>query len=668
MRANLPGRLKNTQLSPFKALWPLFECVVNSIHSIEDGGKRDGEIRIEVLRDESQSQISITASRDMSPVVGFRVTDNGVGFDDENYASFEETDSSRKAKRGGKGIGRLMWLKAFEHARVSSVYRQGEACRKRQFRFAPTINGIEDLIEGPVAPDSTGAVVDLIGYKEQYQTHCPRSLDSMAEKLLDHLLLYFVRNLAPKIWIGESSGGDARLVNDIYKQDYSDRRRTAEVSVNGIKFNLVTVLRNSAARKSQVLLCAHDREVVQRALDKVVPEFPHPIRQSDDRDRSCSVYVCSDYLDANSNDGRTAFGFSDNAQLSTLDAVSEIELFEAVGRSIRTQFKSELDVSNKDHRDFVESTVRAKLPTYRHLLHARHENLINKIPRGISPDQLDVELYKVQRDVNVQIRERREELNSIKPSSESEYKELVEKYEQLIEEENGIAKASLASYVIHRKAIIELFERALELTENGLYKLESAIHELICPLRSTSDDQEWLDKQNLWMIDERLTYHLYIASDVPLSKSVKGSTSTKEPDILIFDDPHAFAEERDQIRTGVIVEFKRPGGGHSKAKDPLTQSLEYIDKIRGGKAKMQSGALLRVADIPFHVYVICELTPDVENAARKMNLSKSLDNDGYYGYNQNFSAYVEVISLRKLLSDAKRRNRVLFDKLNLATT
>jgi hypothetical protein len=668
MRANLPGRLKNTQLSPLKALWPLFECVVNSIHSIEDSKRKDGEIRIEVVRDDAQGQIQASSSREQFPVLGFRVVDNGVGFDDENFASFEETDSGRKAKRGGKGIGRLMWLKAFESARVSSVCSTGTALRKREFRFRPTIQGIEDLVDVVTSAEPNLTSVELLSYKEQYQNHCPRSLDALAEKLLDHLLLYFVRNLAPTIWISESSGGDARKVNEIYKRDYSDRSRNADLVVGGIKFNLVTVLRNSATRQSQVLLCAHDREVIQRGIDKIVPEFPHPIRQAEGKDRSCSVYVCSEYLDNNSNDGRTAFAFSDGTQSSTLDTVSEAELMGGIAQSVREQFKSELDVSNRSHREFVETTVNAKLPTYRYLLHDRHANLIKRIPRNISEDQLDIELYKVQRDVSLKIREQREQMESVSPSSESDYQELIERYELLIEEENGVAKASLASYIVHRKAIVELFERALELTETGKYKLESEIHELICPLRSTSNDQEWLDRQNLWMIDERLTYHLYVASDKPLSTSVSGLKSAKEPDILIFNDPHVFAEDRDQIQTGVIIEFKRPGGGHSKAKDPLTQALDYIEKIKSGKTKTNKGALLRISDVPFHVYVVSELTPDVERAAKTMNLTKSLDNNGFYGYNPNYSAYIEVISLRKLLFDAKRRNRILFDKLNLATT
>ena len=39
---------------------------------------------------------------------------------------------------------------------------------------------------------------------------------------------------------------------------------------------------------------------------------------------------------------------------------------------------------------------------------------------------------------------------------------------------------------------------------------------------------------------------------------------------------------------------------------------------------------------------------------------------GFFFYNPNFSAYIEIISYAKLLTDARKRNKVLFDKLRLS--
>ena len=55
------------------------------------------------------------------------------------------------------------------------------------------------------------------------------------------------------------------------------------------------------------------------------------------------------------------------------------------------------------------------------------------------------------------------------------------------------------------------------------------------------------------------------------------------------------------------------------------------------------------------------------NCAKMKDLKLTHDRLGYYGYNSNFNAYIEVISFDKLIITAKQRNRAFFDKLGLPT-
>jgi hypothetical protein len=57
----------------------------------------------------------------------------------------------------------------------------------------------------------------------------------------------------------------------------------------------------------------------------------------------------------------------------------------------------------------------------------------------------------------------------------------------------------------------------------------------------------------------------------------------------------------------------------------------------------------------------------VELRIQNMGARRTPDNLGYYGFNETLNAYYEVISYNKLLSDAGKRNRVLFEKMNLPT-
>jgi hypothetical protein len=46
-------------------------------------------------------------------------------------------------------------------------------------------------------------------------------------------------------------------------------------------------------------------------------------------------------------------------------------------------------------------------------------------------------------------------------------------------------------------------------------------------------------------------------------------------------------------------------------------------------------------------------------------LTQTPDSLGFFGYSNNYGTYIEIISFDKLVSDAKKRNAVLFEKLGL---
>src|SRR3546814_11616723 len=73
--------------------------------------------------------------------------------------------------------------------------------------------------------------------------------------------------------------------------------------------------------------------------------------------------------------------------------------------------------------------------------------------------------------------------------------------------------SALAQYIQHRKIILEFLERAINVREGEKnFPLEKVVHQLVFPMQHTSDEIEY-SQQNLWMIDERLTFHSFISSD-----------------------------------------------------------------------------------------------------------------------------------------------------------
>jgi hypothetical protein len=110
LESNIVGRINRLALRPSEknALMPLMEAVSNSVHSItdlyEDDASARGWIVVRVIREDDEPN---------GRVVGFEVEDNGIGFTDDNFKSFRTPDSQWKEARGGKGVGRLAWLKVF---------------------------------------------------------------------------------------------------------------------------------------------------------------------------------------------------------------------------------------------------------------------------------------------------------------------------------------------------------------------------------------------------------------------------------------------------------------------------------------------------------------------------------------------------------------------------
>ena len=105
---NIQGRVKNFNLPKNQPLVPLFEAIVNAIHAIGERKSTDpsfgGQIIIRILRDE---QLVLDGTGELPQIQSFEIIDNGIGFNEANIASFMESDSTYKAKIGGKGVGRF---------------------------------------------------------------------------------------------------------------------------------------------------------------------------------------------------------------------------------------------------------------------------------------------------------------------------------------------------------------------------------------------------------------------------------------------------------------------------------------------------------------------------------------------------------------------------------
>jgi hypothetical protein len=666
MTVNVAGQVGQIKLGQNKALWPLFETVINSIQSLEDTNTEQKQITIEALRNPNvQMRLNAdgTKTEEPSRFEQFIVTDNGNGFNEANFKSFQEAYSQLKVKKGCKGIGRFLWLKAFEKVVISSTYQENGKWYLREFDF--TLSGVSpDEAPRELKGNNYSNItrVTLTGFIARYRDAVSYSLESLAKKIIEHCLPYFIMKAVPAITLKDNRGESFSL-NDYFDKVYKDSLNQDPIDLKGRHYQLYHMLLAQGADGHELHLCANNREVKSVDLYKKISNLEKGKKlPTEDGDVYYVGYLAGDYLDESINVERSEFEFEDLPVMSDNRGASEEEIVDAAVEMIKVYLKTDLDKVGTEKRKQIDRLVQATRPQYRLLLNKRPE-VYDDIPSGLTDDKVDLELYRHQQLWEYETAKQRrdiEEKVKQNATTDSGFQPLFDEYCRNIHE---LSRAGLAEYVIRRKAIIDLLGKALEVEPSGSYSLESRIHSIICPMQVSSDEVK-LDDMNLWLIDDRLAYHHYLASDKFLSKlPVLENGTQKRTDLIVFDAALSYTAETDDINSITIVELKRPQRDDHE-NDPVWQVLKYVRDIREGRIKKDNGRDFGdMSRVKFYCYVIGDLTPSMKDSAVGRGLRPTQDNEGYYGYNEGIGAYVEVISYNKLLKNARQRNQVFFDKL-----
>ncbi|MGE5606368.1 MAG: ATP-binding protein, partial [Bacteroidota bacterium] len=444
---NLSGRVRNFSLPKNRPLIPLYEAIVNSINAIEERHKSDsnfilGKISIEILR-----QRTLFDESDTTTVEGFVITDNGIGFTEANMQSFMESDSAYKAEIGGKGVGRFAWLKAFSKVDISSIYSENGVFQKREFEFSIEKQGIEDKLEEcPNATDNK-TVVTLSSYIKDYERYVPKQIDTIAMRIVQHCLVYFISEHCPEIVIFDSN--DSLSLNALFREKFKTEDNVSHISVEGIDFELLNVKIEDRAfnNGNRLYLCANGRLVDSRDLEGYIVDLDKQIYE-----RNGFWYLgvlTSKYFDNNVDMNRLSFSIPETSGPLHLD-ISMDQIIKEVCNDVR-QYLAEYLAQIKAEKDkrIVDFTT-DKAPQYRHLLHYMASD-IEAIKPGITDEKLEDELFFLKRKFE---NETKTECNGLMEKlkngaiTSDEYQLAFEKEIKKISDAN---RAALADYIVHRR-------------------------------------------------------------------------------------------------------------------------------------------------------------------------------------------------------------------------
>lgn len=672
---DLAGRIANLNWRPTTE-WavPILEAVSNSLHATEELGEGARRIEVALIREGDDQTSLLVESQKERPIVGFRVTDNGVGFTEENFKAFLTIDSRHKETKGGKGIGRLFWLKAFEIVNVFSVYREGGKKKFRKIVFTK-----ESLkADAPTETDKdVQTVIEVKGLRFNYKEYYRKYASTLVKEIANEFLPYFILKGWPGHFTLTATDKSAERAN--IRDEITYNHSFTEFEIRGVTFK-VNHIANYSTESNIVSFCASGRTVTQY---KVELGDTIPKRMFRDEDGKAFSYICileSQYLDKKVSSERTHFIIPDTpSEVYSGDDNENIDL-----ATIISHLKHEIDVFLKPFvsvmvKETTEllTSILALHPELK-LIECSDEDVRSML--GSSENEikkkLRIKMHEVEDRTVTEMDMLIQRLGNKEPI---DYTDFSQKFSVELERYSTVGQSRLVSYVVYRKHVLGMLKAALEATPSGKTVREQLIHKIIFPMGMQGKPTDFNSGHNLWVIDDRLACTDWIASDLAIGKhNVLYSTDDKlEPDIVCYNLAYADQSSKDALSRLCeihIVEFKRPIT-LKVDNDPIQQIIDYVYALKSNKAfrlNKVDGAMsestrhVSVADnARFFGYAIFDQSEfdntEIWNKVKHRHELREFMN-GYICQRNDIS--ILVLSYNALIDVATARNSVFFNKLS----
>lgn len=617
----LTGRLRNFPLtpSPDNSLWGLYEAISNSLHAIRDRPTNipRGRITIDVERD------------DDGVIDGFTIIDNGVGLDKENFKSFRKIDSNFKAKRGGKGVGRLTWLKIYNKVQIQSGFIADDGERHfRSFEFVEDDDAPIKLHKLLLTDKMSGTRVYLTGMKGEYLRECPKRPETLLRLIIRHFLKDLLSKDSLEIIVNDNGNND---LAEVFNNSIIRRAATEFSLMVGTvdhKFFVTHLVASKAfadheVNENVIYLLAHGRVVARRPVSGLIG-----IKKLSGG-RTYVGLVESSFLDVAVTQERTMLNF-------------DSDLVDSIVRQAAETAEEFLDEDTQPVRDRQLIMIKQIKKEYPRLIGtlASENEFAQKLPLSVRDQEsafraVSLEWYRSKRKSDRSIRAG---LNT--PKNDESFRKAVADASASIASES---KAILADYLTERKVVIDFLARLVARVRSSTgndYELEASVHDLIVP-RKTSSATTKFETHNLWLLDERLPYYYYFNSDNPLSEQIEGSSDRRRPDIALYDIASSF-EQRGSNEPFIIVELKRPGRDNYGAREnPLKQCLDYVLAMREDTRVTSADGSWNSSvhnNTLFYCYIVADITPTLRRLMDLEDMKRTPDGRGYFKYHEGLRA------------------------------
>lgn len=539
------------------------------------------------------------------------INDDGEGFTTENLHYFDEICTSHKDNIGGKGVGRLAFLKYANTVEITSQLNDVLV----EFAYTPDFK--PDDVRKTIVAGSPRTCIVISNLKDKINTQVAKLINAICDDL--RLLLFFKSQQDQSI-ILKFTHNSGQPFDQLYEFSGKNIKALAEreFELKGEKFKCY-LFRDEPPRKGIVaMLCADELCIEDYVISRRFDICRH------------LIFVTSSYFNSRSNIERQRLELpkvNDDEDLAS--PISREKLMPRIHQECMAM----INESAEGGIDEFKTSNLTKLKKYYPFINI---NSLEGNAALLDAEEI-VKNYRVQQ-----------------ARSEDDLVEALDAGKVVsLDDVSHLASEDLARYIVHRALVID------SLANMPATSAEDAIHKAILPKRSNGSD---IRENNVWIVDDKFLSYSSIYSDETLARIVQEVgqdiqiKQQRKPDVAAF-----FSKDNENHPNKlVIIEFKKPGADIFENNKALMQCRLYASALADKITTVREVFAFSVVEIDdeFHRDMKQTGFKDIFSLTERV-----VYNDFLIGTNSDIPLHLYVMPAASLIKDARARNRVFEDVL-----
>jgi hypothetical protein len=662
-------------------LFCLFEAVSNALYcSLEN---QNIKVTVNLTRQYKANEINKDAD---NYIQSFRIEDNGIGFTSENFDKFTKR-LYKTNHEGGKGMGRISFLKVFTDVKIASIFRENGKVYRRTFDFgAETARDNKKPLD---SPEENKTIVTFQHIKPEFLETTKKDIDYYQKEILRHFYIFLYYLMENKkcfeIRLIDDSGKESERIVDtnmlgkdkVEKEYFTIEDKAGLNGLNNtINFELLHIkTKNIEGNKAFYVV---DERSAGEIANLDLP--PNLLGDESGFGYYYYAYLKLPFFGKFLNESRTKLSLPKERKNQDEKLITEEKIQKIMKEKVTIFLRYELEILNRQNENRIVEVLKdennnkianakgylyilADGKTKKELLNSirysdNQKNILSKV-RNFHEELQNKTIKKINQTV---------ELLKDNENTEVNFEKLEKEIRILSERANIENSVNLSSYIMYRKYVLDLLNEGIVVYEKSKKQNEGFFRNLLMPKGSKNTRNS-----NLWLIDDMFLYFegtseasiedIEIDGNRIIRELAKGEREllnefnkkrlSKRIDLLFFPEE----------KKCIIIELKDPKVG-------LDENVYQMDKY----AKLLANFVKPEFSIEsFFTYLITDNFNRYDkpgNGYRKIYgidgfVRNSANITSYENDNTIADQYSEVIRYTDIHKRASNRNRIYFEKLNI---